>query len=81
MGRSENAFFVSKKHHRTVAGNLQRMSTGTMQGFSSDATLAPAYPARQAAPKAAAKKDDIWSPATRGLFHHFSEFETSEVRI
>ena len=60
MGRSENAFFVSKKHHRTVAGNLQRMSTGTMQGFSSDATLAPAYPARQAAPKAAAKKDDIW---------------------
>jgi hypothetical protein len=45
----------------TVAGNLQRMSTGTMQGFSSDATLAPAYPARQAAPKAAAKKDDIWS--------------------
>ena len=50
----------------TVAGNLQRMSTGTMQGFSSDATLAPAYPARQAAPKAAAKKDDIWSDENWG---------------
>ena len=50
----------------TVAGNLQRMSTGKMQGFGSDATPAPAYPARQAAPKAAAKKDDIWSDENWG---------------
>jgi hypothetical protein len=45
----------------TVAGNLQKMSTGKMQGFGGGPAPAPAYPTGQAAPKEAAKKNDIWS--------------------